>query len=388
VTDRAEQTDGAVPSVLFAIGTLGIGGSENQLTEFLARAHPDHLRATVVTWRAPDPDLLNEQRLMGVGVDRQWLGFANMSRGVRGLLAGWESDRLLRRLKPDLVHCWLEQSSLFFCPPARAQRLPVVVARRNVAGARIERLAPMSWAIRRAERMATLVTGNSEAVIATAIERGIPPERLRLVPNGHLPMSALAAPDSGMALLGYVAGFRPEKGHLRLLDVLSRVDSEIPWRIDLAGEGPRLETVKREVQARRLTDHVRFVGAIRDVRSFWRDHQVAVLLSDSEGSPNALIEAAFAGRPIVATDVGGTRDVVAPGGGLLVPMDDPSASAAALQQLIENPALRQQLGREAHAQASQRFSMQRSFEGHLAVIREALHARPSHDAAAARRLPA
>jgi hypothetical protein len=60
----------------------------------------------------------------------------------------------------------------------------------------------------------------------------------------------------------------------------------------------------------------------------------------------------------------------------------------ALQQLIENPALRQQLGREAHAQASQRFSMQRSFEGHLAVIREALHARPSHDAAAARRLPA
>ena len=374
--NHSDQTDSAVPSVLFAIGALESGGSENQLTEFLTRAHPDHLRATVVTVRAPEPDTPNEQRLMRVGVDRQWLGFANVPRGLRGLLGLWKSAELVRRLRPDLVYCWLEQASLFFCPPARVQRIPLIVARRNVSGARIEHLGAASWAIRRAERMATLVTGNSEAVIATAIERGILPERLRLVSNGHLPMPALAAPDGGLALLGYVARFRKEKGHLRLLDVLSRVDSKVPWRIDLAGEGSLLKTVKREVQVRGLTDRVRFVGAIRDVRSFWRDHHVAVLLSDSEGSPNALIEAAFAGRPIVATDVGGTRDVVAPGGGLLVPPDDPDASAAALQRLIENPTLRQQLGERAHAQASQRFSMQSSFEGHLAVIREALHARP------------
>ncbi len=376
-SNHGGHSDGAIPRVLFAIGSLRVGGSENQLTEFLARAHPDHLRATLVTWRAPEPDLANEQRLMQVGVERHWLGFANMPPGLRAVLGLWKSAELVRRLKPDLVYCWLEQSSLFFCPAARVQGVPVVVARRNVAGARIERVAPVSWAIRRAERMATLVTGNSEAVVATAIDRGIAPGRLRPVPNGHLLMPALAAPEGELVLLGYVARFWPEKGHLRLIEVLSRIDSRVPWRIDLAGDGPLLETVKREAQVRGLSDRVRFVGTVEDVRTFWRDHHVAILMSDAEGSPNALIEAAMAGRPIVATDVAGIREVVAPGGGVLVPPDDPDASAAALQRLITSPALREEFGEGAYAQARERFSMQSFVDGHLVVIREALHTRPS-----------
>src|SRR5205085_9606697 len=111
-----------------------------------------------------------------------------------------------------------------------------------------EQRPPLSWAIRRTERMATLISGNSQTVIDAAIGRGIPRERLRLVPNGHPPMPAMPPPNGETALLGCVAAFRPEKGHLKLLDVLGRVKTSTPWRIDLAGEGPLRAEVERRAK--------------------------------------------------------------------------------------------------------------------------------------------
>jgi glycosyltransferase involved in cell wall biosynthesis len=366
------STGAGVPRVLFAIGTLEAGGSENQLSAFAAWAHQRHLHATVVTRVAPRLDLPNEQLLRDAGVERRWLGFGALPRAARWPMIAWNSDRLVRELRPDLMYCWLESSSLFFCPPARARGVPVLVARRNVEGAPVERVPPIRWAIRGSERMAQLVTANSHAVIDTAVERGIRPDRLRLVPNAHRPLPPIQPPDTDVVSLGYVAAFRREKGHLRLLEVLSRLCTEVPWRIDLAGEGPLVTAVQKTARAKGLGDRVRCVGGIRDARAFWRDHHIAVLLSDSEGLPNALIEAAIAGRPIVATDVGGTPDVVAPAGGLLVPVSDADAGAEALKALIEDPELRQRFGAHAHAQAVERFPMEKSFERHLEVIHEGL----------------
>jgi len=127
VVDSTNHVDDGIPRVLFAIGTLGIGGSENQLTEFLVRAHPDQLRATVVTWRAPELDLPNEQRLMNADVDRQWLLSARTSRPLSGLVASWKINHVLHRCKPDVVYCWLEHASLFFGPLARLHRIPLIV---------------------------------------------------------------------------------------------------------------------------------------------------------------------------------------------------------------------------------------------------------------------
>jgi glycosyltransferase involved in cell wall biosynthesis len=117
---------------------------------------------------------------------------------------------------------------------------------------------------------------------------------------------------------------------------------------------------------------VRFVGEVDDPRSFWAGHHVAVLLSDHEGSPNALIEAAMAGRPMVATAVGGIPDVLGPDSGALVAPDDPEATAAALTKFIEDADLRRRAGDAAHRHAVERFSMDRSVEGHWAALAEVL----------------
>jgi glycosyltransferase involved in cell wall biosynthesis len=98
-------------------------------------------------------------------------------------------------------------------------------------------------------------------------------------------------------------------------------------------------------------------GPTDDVARVWRENHVAVLLSYREGLPRSLVEAAAAGRPIVATDVTGCRAVVRDGvEGLLVPLGDADAAARALARLAGDPGLRARMGEAAHARFRARFT--------------------------------
>ena len=101
---------------------------------------------------------------------------------------------------------------------------------------------------------------------------------------------------------------------------------------------------------------VEWLGQVQDVASLWRDTAIAVLPSYREGLPKALLEAAAAGRPMVAADVPGCREIVRHGEtGLLVPPRDAAALADALERLAGDPALRQRLGAAARKLAERRF---------------------------------
>jgi glycosyltransferase involved in cell wall biosynthesis len=98
-------------------------------------------------------------------------------------------------------------------------------------------------------------------------------------------------------------------------------------------------------------------GRVTDVARVWREHHIAMLLSYREGLPRSLVEAAAAGRPIVATDVAGCREVVRDGKeGILVPLGDVDATAQALAKLAADPALRARMGAAAHARFRERFT--------------------------------
>jgi glycosyltransferase involved in cell wall biosynthesis len=99
-------------------------------------------------------------------------------------------------------------------------------------------------------------------------------------------------------------------------------------------------------------------GATDDVARVHREHHITMLLSVREGLPKCLVEAAAAGRPIVATDVPGCREVVRDGHeGCLVPFGDIDATAQALVRLAGDRALRLRLGAAAHARFEQRFTV-------------------------------
>jgi glycosyltransferase involved in cell wall biosynthesis len=356
--------------VLFAIGSLERGGGERQLVALLEQLHPGRAHCALVTLgAAADPEL--QQRLRAAGVRHTVLApragrLARLPRAL-GRLAG-----LIHRTRPDVLYAWLEEAVVVTAPVARALGVPVAVARRNVSGPYARWPRPFSPAIARAERLAAVVTANSEAVARESLARGVPAERIRIVRNGHAvgaPLPAPALPDGPVAL-GYVARFREEKGHLRLLDALEHVRTTVPWRVDLAGDGALHDRVAAEVRRRRLDERVRFVGPIDDPRAFWADRHVGVLLSDHEGSPNALIEAALAGRPLVGTAVGGIPDVVGDGGCVVAP-EDPAAIGAALARLVGDRELRERLGAAAYRHAAAEFGLERFVAGHLAAIEAA-----------------
>jgi glycosyltransferase involved in cell wall biosynthesis len=99
-------------------------------------------------------------------------------------------------------------------------------------------------------------------------------------------------------------------------------------------------------------------GPVDDVPAVFKEHHVAILLSVREGLPKCLVEAAAAGRPIVATDVPGCREVVRQGGeGYLVPFGDIEAAAQALVKLASDPALRLRLGEAANARFRECFTV-------------------------------
>jgi glycosyltransferase involved in cell wall biosynthesis len=360
------------PRVAFAIGGLGLGGSERQLMHLISTAHPERIEASVLTF-STTCDPAYAQRLQELGVDLIQLSPAGGPRAIRPAVAVPRTYGALRRLRPDVVYPWLEEASATVTPPARALRIPVVVARRSVIGSPSERHAFFRAPIRWAERSARLVTGNSEAVLDEAVRRGVRRERLRLVRNGHPPVAPLPPPAGPTVALGYLANYRPEKGHLRLLAALELVQARTPWRVDLAGSGPLREQVAVEIAERGLTARVDAGGPTSDVRGFWAEHDAALLLSDNEGSPNALIEAALAGRPLVGTDGGGTCEIVSPEGGFLVSRE-PAEIAAALERLIDDAELRRRLGEGARRHALAQHDLEKSVDGHLAVIHEVLGA--------------
>jgi len=104
---------------------------------------------------------------------------------------------------------------------------------------------------------------------------------------------------------------------------------------------------------------IKWHGRVSDIARVWREHHIALLLSYREGLPRSLVEAAAAGRPIVAADVTGCREVVRDGeNGFLVPLHDVDAAARALAALCADAALRQAMGAAGNARVQRRFTVQ------------------------------
>jgi glycosyltransferase involved in cell wall biosynthesis len=119
-------------------------------------------------------------------------------------------------------------------------------------------------------------------------------------------------------------------------------------RLHLVGDGPERPGIESLVSSLGLADKVTFVGWSAETERWYGAADVVVLSSEREGTPLALIEAAAAGRPVVATDVGGVPDVVDNGRtGLVVPNGDEAALAEGLSVLLRDADARERMGRAA-----------------------------------------
>jgi len=151
------------------------------------------------------------------------------------------------------------------------------------------------------------------------------------------------------------------KGIAETVEAVRRARAQgAPVELNLYGEpdpSNRRSFTADQVRSWAAEPGVAWHGPTDDLAQVWSENHVAILLSYREGLPKALIEAAAAGRPIVATDVTGCREFVRDGiEGLLVPRGDVDAAARALVRLAGDAALRARMGAAAHARFVDRFT--------------------------------
>jgi glycosyltransferase involved in cell wall biosynthesis len=155
-------------------------------------------------------------------------------------------------------------------------------------------------------------------------------------------------------VVGCVANYTEGKGHEALISVAASLRAEVPdLRFVFAGAGPLRPELDRWIRDAGLEGIIVVTGRVDDAQKLYPAFDITVQASASEGLPNAVLEAASAGRPIIATAVGGTGDIVVDEvSGLLVPYDDVRSMRAALLRLVRDPSLRERLGAAAYEQAS------------------------------------
>ena len=182
---------------------------------------------------------------------------------------------------------------------------------------------------------------------------------------------AQASNAGGPPRIVSVGRFAYPKDYATLVEALAGVRAD--YHAVLVGEGPARGGVVADVRSRGLARRIELPGARRDVPELLAGADLFVLSSRSEGLPVSVLEAMAARLPVVATDVGGTAELVVEGEtGFLVPPADPEALADAVEQLLRNPELRDRLGAAARRRAERLFDAPRFREAHLRLYRREL----------------
>lgn len=274
--------------------------------------------------------------------------------GVIACLAGWLLGKKVVIKIPGMLY-------VDYLRPGSGWR----AVRRRILTSRVDRFVAVSREMVAALR-ASGVPATKVAFLPNGIEVTDPPGRGSLADRAAL----FGNPTATVAL--FVGRLVDDKGLDRLLPVWASLPARHGAVLVIVGDGPRRAALESLAVSLGLRAGVRFVGHRRDVGPFYANADVFVLPSRTEGISNALLEAMAAGLPVVASDIGGNRDVVEDGrSGFLVDWDDRAAPAGILATLLGDPHLRARVGWAAHERALS-FAIDRVADGYQQLYRQVL----------------
>lgn len=294
------------------------------------------------------------------------------------LRAGRRLVKILSERRVDILHSHLFYSSLFASPVGWWCRVPVIVETPHIREAWrhgwlkgrfvVDRLVGrfVDHYIAVSESNARYLTQEKRlpARKVVVIQNGCDLTRFdpsRVVPAGVKRSLGFGVDDP---VLVVIARLERQKGHRVLLEALPAVHRQFERaRVVCVGDGALRGELEREVANLGLAGSVRFVGYQSDVTDWLALADVVVLPSFFEGLPLVTIEALAAARPVVATAVDGTPEVVVDGKtGLTVPPGDSTRLAGAICRLLGNGELRRALGRAGRRWVEAHFSAERQIQ--------------------------
>jgi len=357
--------DGKQLHIALAIGTLNRGGAETQLVglarELYAMGHD--IEVLLINCRGPLQEGLDELDIpiwcAGITGFRRITGARSLRSATShniGLIVRYLAlFRHIRRGRYDVLHAYLFHAYAPLVPWAWVVRIPVRIAARRGLYASLPKTTVLRPMTKLSTVTATAVVANSEAVAEDAhVREAVPRSKLHVIRNGiALPLvQAHSAVEPPTGLL--VANLIRYKGHLDLIAAVKLLPSSIREHllVRCIGEGPMRAEITAALDEAGLRHQLILEGACA-AAPLYLDVQYALLVSHEEGLPNAIMEAMAAGLPVVATDVGGCRELVQDGiTGLLVPPRDAQALAVALARVIQDGNFRVRAGRRGRERAA------------------------------------
>lgn len=341
--------------IVYMIDSLApLGGAERMVYELASHMQSDY-DVTVIAFdgTAGDyyVDLLDQQGVNVIIIPKELRLFA------------WRTAKklvpYLKTLKPDIVHTHLFAADVWGAIAARRAGVPAILSTEHNINHDEGRLKHWLKCYTHAFRqgIAAVSTAVADYVIEECRDAQ---DKVRMIYNG-IDLSQFAdIPEKKMlskpAQLVVVGRLEPQKGHMALLNALRYVKQ--PVELTIVGEGSLRNMIERKIVDLGLENCVRCVGVQTDMPAVYKQSDIVVMPSLWEGFGLVAIEAMAAGRPVIASNIDGLRELITKKKtGMLVNMDKPDAVARAIDEIIADDGLRTQLVSAGRASVQQKFSI-------------------------------
>lgn len=291
----------------------------------------------------------------------------------------------VRAIKPDIVHTASPKGNLYGGIAARLCRVPKLVVAVSgqgflFTGKRTGWKAVLANLYLRLIRWVyahpdcTVIVQNRDDWNALVQQGLAKASQLVLIPGsgvdlGQFDAAAVSVPEPIILL---PARLLTDKGVLEFVQAARRLKEQAgDWRFVLVGEADGANPAaitSAQVHAWVEEGIIEWWGHRADMPAVFSQAAIVCLPSYREGMPKVLLEAAAAARPVITTDTIGCREAIVDGEtGILVPVQDADALAAAIMKLIEDPALRQRMGRAGRERAEREFDIRQVVARHMAI---------------------
>ena len=355
--------------VLQVVDGFRMGGAENKLWELVERLNPERFESYIANVGPSGP---LEARFSDLGVPI----YQCQRRHRFDVMPILKLKKIMRQHKIHIVQNTLFWADVVGSMAARWAKVPAVVSWETVTHAgnpyhrSWQRRAGYRFSMRFADRVVAVSHEIKDSLIR---ERGLPEYLIEVIhygvdlskfaPNGKLQdkRAELGLNSSGL-LVGIVARLEEIKGHTDFVEAFARIAANFTDVTAIfVGDGSQRAALEKQVADRGIKDRVHFLGIRKDVTELLNAMDVFVLPSiGGEGLPNVVLEAMACGKPVVATQVGGTPEAVHDGeNGFIVPPRDIDGLQHALEKILLDRGMIKRFSKRSREIAEQEFSLEK-----------------------------
>lgn len=331
--------------VAHVIGQLTRGGAERQLTLLIRQL--DRTRFTPIVYCLSEATEPFGSEIIASGATLRVFAGSAVQR-LRHLRKQLVADNI------DLVHSWLFRANAYAgCVHLFDRSRPLITSARNCK-------VQVRYANVIAFRSSRAIVANSQEVADYIVHHYWAPQApIRVIHNAidteHFRPCSAAECSRASGPIVTIGRLVPQKNHALFLEAAEQLAQECPEaHFMIVGDGPLRPALEAQARAKGLIGRLTFTGERDDIDAILRAASLFWLTSDWEGMPNVVLEAMASGVPVIATDVGGTRELIRSGvDGFIVAAGDAEAFVHHSRSLLMDPAVRQRFALAARAHAEE-----------------------------------